>query len=239
MENIEHKNMKCVILAGGKGTRISEISKDIPKPMIKILGEPIIVKIMKHYYKYGFKDFIVATGYKKKVISNYFKKEKFKNWNVSVIDTGLNTMTGGRIKRLKKILNNETFMVTYGDGLSDVNINKLINFHRKHKKIGTLTAVRPPARFGAIKIYRNKITYFKEKSKLDEGWINGGYFVLEPKIFNYIKNDNTFLEREPLQKISQLNQLYAFKHNGFWQCMDTLRDKEILEKNLKNLKNEM
>ena len=142
-------------------------------------------------------------------------------------------MTGGRIKRLKKYLKNETFLLTYGDGLSNVNIKKLISFHFNNKKIGTLTAVRPPARFGAIKLKGNKITYFKEKSKLDEGWINGGFFVLEPKIFNYIPGDKTFFEREPLQKISKIKQLYAFKHQGFWQCMDTLRDKEILEKILK------
>lgn len=142
-------------------------------------------------------------------------------------------MTGGRIKRLEKFLNHETFMLTYGDGLSDVNIKNLLKYHNKHKKIGTLTAVRPPARFGAIKISKNKVSYFKEKSKLDEGWINGGFFVLEPKIFKYIKGDETFFEKEPLQRISKFNQLFAYKHKGFWQCMDTLRDKEILEKELK------
>ncbi len=228
--------MKCIILAGGKGSRISEISKDIPKPMISILGKPIIIKIMQHYSKYGFKDFIIAAGYKKKIIKNYFKYNKFKNWKINVVDTGLNTMTGGRIKRLKKLLNKETFMMTYGDGISNVNLKKLLMTHKKNKKIATLTAVRPPARFGAIKIYNNRVSYFKEKSKLDEGWINGGFFVLEPKIFKFIKGDKTFFEKEPLQKISKLKQLYAFKHKGFWQCMDTLRDKEILEKNLKKKK---
>ena len=153
-----------------------------------------------------------------------------------VIDTGLKTMTGGRIKRLKKYLKDETFLLTYGDGLSNLNIKKLIKFHKKNKKIATLTAVRPPARFGAIKINGNKIKYFKEKSKLDEGWINGGFFVFESKIFDFLKNDQTYLEREPLQKISKKGELYAFKHEGFWQCMDTLRDKEILEKKLKKLK---
>ena len=226
--------MKCVILAGGKGSRISELSKNVPKPMIKILGKPIIVKIMQHYSKFGFKDFIIAAGYKKKVIKEYFKKNKFKSWKINVVDTGLNTMTGGRIKRLKKLLNNETFMLTYGDGLSNVDLKKLLKTHKKNKKIGTLTAVRPPARFGAIKIYNNRVSYFKEKSKLDEGWINGGFFVLEPSIFKFIKGDKTFFEREPLQKVSKLNQLHAFKHKGFWQCMDTLRDKEILEKALKS-----
>ncbi len=227
------KIMKCVILAGGKGTRISELSKETPKPMIHVLGEPIIVRIMRHYYNYGINDFIIAAGYKKNILKKYFKKKKFKNWKINIIDTGQDTMTGGRIKRLKKYLKNETFLLTYGDGLSNVNIKKLISFHFNNKKIGTLTAVRPPARFGAIKLKGNKITYFKEKSKLDEGWINGGFFVLEPKIFNYIPGDKTFFEREPLQKISKIKQLYAFKHQGFWQCMDTLRDKEILEKILK------
>lgn len=225
--------MKCVILAGGKGTRISEISKDIPKPMIKILGKPIIYRIMEHYSNYGFRDFIIAAGYKKKIISNFFKNKKIKNWNVKVIDTGLNTMTGGRLKRLKKYINEKNFMMTYGDGLSNVNLKKLVNHHIKHKKYATLTAVRPPARFGAIKLNNNRVSYFKEKSKLDEGWINGGFFVFNKKIFDFIKGDKTYLEREPLQKISKNNQLFAFKHEGFWQCMDTLRDKEILEKKIK------
>ena len=225
--------MKCIILAGGKGTRISEISKDIPKPMIKILGKPIIYRIMEHYSNYGFRDFIIAAGYKKKIISNFFKNKKIKNWNVKVIDTGLNTMTGGRLKRLKKYINEKNFMMTYGDGLSNVNLKKLVNHHIKHKKYATLTAVRPPARFGAIKLNNNRVSYFKEKSKLDEGWINGGFFVFNKKIFDFIKGDKTYLEREPLQKISKNNQLFAFKHEGFWQCMDTLRDKEILEKKIK------
>ena len=225
--------MKCVILAGGKGTRISELSKRTPKPMIDILGEPIIVRIMRHYYNYGINEFIIAAGYKKKVFIDYFKKKKFKNWKIRIVDTGINTMTGGRLKRLKKYLKKNTFMLTYGDGLSNVNVKKLINFHFRNNKIGTLSAVRPPARFGAIKLNGKRITYFKEKSKLDEGWINGGFFVLEPKIFDYIKGDQTFFEREPLQRISRIKQLYAFKHKGFWQCMDTLRDKEILENAIK------
>ena len=225
--------MKCVILAGGRGTRISELSKDIPKPMIKILGKPIISRIIMHYYKFGIKEFIIAAGYKQKILENYFKYKKSNQFSVKVINTGLKTMTGGRIKRLKKYLGNETFLLTYGDGLSNVNIKKLINFHKKNKKIATLTAVRPPARFGAIKIKGNKVKYFKEKSKLDEGWINGGFFVFENKIFNYLKGDQTYLERDPLQIISKKGELHAYKHNGFWQCMDTLRDKEILEKELK------
>ena len=195
--------MKCVILAGGKGTRISELSKSIPKPMIKILGLPIITRIIIHYKKFGFKDFIIAAGYKKRILINYFKNKKIKDTKIQVIDTGLNTMTGGRLKRLKKYLINETFMLTYGDGLSDVNIRKLLNFHKKNKKIATLTAVRPPARFGAVRIKGNKVKYFKEKSKLDVGWINGGFFVFNSKVFDFIKNDGTFLERETFTKIMQ------------------------------------
>ena len=228
--------MKCVILAGGRGTRISELSKSMPKPMIKILGKPIIFRIIMHYYKFGFKEFIIAAGYKKNFIKNYFKKNKFKDLKIKVIDTGLNTMTGGRLKRLKKYLKNETFMLTYGDGLSNVNIKKLVNFHKKHKKIGTLTAVRPPARFGAIRINGNRIKYFKEKSKLDVGWINGGFFVFDSKIFEFIKGDNTYLEREPLQNIGKKGELYAFKYGGFWQCMDTIRDKQIIEESLRKKK---
>jgi len=231
--------MKCVILAGGKGTRISELTKNIPKPMIRILGKPILYHIMKHYSDYGFTDFIIAAGYKKNIIKNFFINKKFPKWNIKIVDTGQNTMTGGRLRRLKKFLNNETFFLTYGDGLSNVNLNKLIKFHKKYKKISTLTSVRPPARFGAIKISRNKVTYFKEKSKLDEGWINGGFFVFEPEIFKYIKGDKTYLEREPLQSISKRNQLLAFKHEGFWQCMDTMRDKYLLEKEFKKIKSSL
>ena len=225
--------MKVVILAGGLGTRLSEYTKKIPKPMVKINKKPIIFHIMKHYAKFGFKDFFIAAGYKQNVLKNYFRNINL-GWKINIIDTGSETMTGGRLKRLKKYLKNETFLLTYGDGLSDVNINKLIKFHKKNKGFATLTAVRPPARFGAIKIKGKKVTYFKEKSKLNEGWINGGFFVFDKEIFNYIKNDQTFLEKEPLSKIGSLKKLNAFKHNGFWQCMDTVRDKEILEKALKN-----
>ena len=229
--------MKCVILAGGRGTRLSELTNKIPKPMVKINGKPIIVHIINHFKKFGIKDFIIAAGYKKEVIKRYFRNSSSKSYNVKVIDTGLHTMTGGRIKRLKKYLLKESFFMTYGDGLSTVNINKLYEFHKRHKKIASLTAVRPPARFGALKISSKKVvTYFKEKSALDEGWVNGGFFVLNPKIFKYIKNDQTFFEREPLQKVSKLKSLFAYKHKGFWQCMDTLRDKKILEKKLKEFK---
>ena len=225
--------MKVVILAGGLGTRISELTKFIPKPMVPINKVPILVHLINHYRKYNFKEFYIAVGYKSGVIKDYFKKNKLRNCKINLIDTGLNTMTGGRLKRLSKYLKADTFLMTYGDGLSNVNLKSLIKFHKQKKNLMTLTAVRPPARFGAIKIVNSKVKYFKEKSSLDEGWINGGFFVIEPEIFKYIKNDKTYLERSPLEKIASLGKLSAFKHHGFWQCMDTLRDKEILEKKIK------
>ena len=196
--------MKVVILAGGFGTRLSEYTKTIPKPMVKVKGKPLLFHIMSQYAKYGFKDFYIALGYKGNVIKNYFKDNSFK-WNIKLIDTGLHTMTGGRLKRLTKYLKDESFLMTYGDGVSNINIKKLVNFHKKNKKKVTLTAVRPPARFGAIKITKNNVTYFKEKSKLDEGWINGGYFVIHPSFLKYIKSDKTFLEKEPLEIICKKN----------------------------------
>jgi len=227
--------MKVVILAGGFGTRLSEYTKTIPKPMVEIAGKPMLFHIMKHYASFGFKNFYIALGYKGKVIKEFFNK-KFFDWNIKLIETGKNTMTGGRLKRLKKHLKKETFMMTYGDGLSNINLKKLLQFHKKNKKLVTLTSVRPPARFGVIKLAGNKVSYFKEKSKLDEGWINGGFFVMEPQFLNYIKNDNTYLEREPLEKLTRRKQLAAFRHDGFWQCMDTKRDKDKLEKILKRKK---
>ena len=227
--------MKVVILAGGLGTRISEYTKIIPKPMIPINDVPILIHIINHYRKYNFNNFYIAVGYKSKIIKDYFKKKKFKDCKINIIDTGLKTMTGGRLKRLSKYLGKETFLMTYGDGVSNINLKKLIKFHKRKKKIMTLTAVRPPARFGAIKITNNIVKYFKEKSNLDEGWINGGFFVIEPDLFKYIKNDKTYLERGPLEKIASQGELVAFKHYGFWQCMDTLRDKEILEKKIKQI----
>tara|TARA_A100001011_G_scaffold269488_1_gene278716 strand:- start:6978 stop:7655 length:678 start_codon:yes stop_codon:yes gene_type:complete len=221
--------MKVVILAGGMGTRMSELTKTIPKPMVKIKNKPILIHIMEHYSNMGFNEFFIALGYKGHVIKKFFKGKNF-NWKVHLIDTGKNTMTGGRVKRLKKYLKNERFFLTYGDGISNVNIRKLLKFHKKHKKSVTLTAVRPPARFGSIKLKHNKVKIFKEKSKLDEGWINGGFFVFEPDIFKYIKNDQIYLEREPLEIFSKKKQLMAFKHHGFWQCMDTKRDKQLIEK---------
>tara|TARA_B110000003_G_scaffold272312_1_gene307943 strand:+ start:345 stop:1037 length:693 start_codon:yes stop_codon:yes gene_type:complete len=227
--------MKVVILAGGLGTRLSEYTKLIPKPMVKIGGKPIILRIINLYKKYGFKEFYIALGYKGYVIRNFFKN-KFKNIEINLIETGKNTMTGGRLKRLEKYLKDETFLMTYGDGISDLNINKLINFHKKNKSIMTLTAVRPPARFGTIKIKDDYIYYFKEKSSVDEGWINGGFFVIEPKIFKYIKDDRVYLEREPFEKLAKQKNIKAYKHKGFWQCMDTKRDKDLLDKLIKEKK---
>ncbi len=228
--------MKVVILAGGLGTRMSEYTNAVPKPMVTVAGKPIILHIMNHYSKFGFKEFYLALGYKGNYIKKYFKNKKFNGWKINLIMTGKNTMTGGRLKRLKKYLKNETFMVTYGDGVSDVNLRKLLKFHFQNKKKVTLTAVRPPARFGGIKLKNNRVIYFKEKSKLDEGWINGGFFVMEPSFLNFIKNDKVFLEREPLENICKKKQLAAFKHEGFWQCMDTKRDRDRLNKILKNRK---
>ena len=227
--------MKVVLLAGGFGTRFSEYTKTIPKPMIDIAGKPMLLHIMKLYAKYGFKDFYIALGYKGKVIKKFFNK-KFFNWNINLIETGRNTMTGGRLKRLKKHIGKNTFMMTYGDGLSNVNLKKLLKFHKKNKKLVTLTAVRPPARFGALKLKGQRVSYFKEKSKLDEGWINGGFFVMEPEFLKFIKNDNTYLEREPLENVAKKRQLAAFKHEGFWQCMDTRRDKDKLDEILSKKK---
>ena len=227
--------MKVVILAGGFGTRLSEYTKTIPKPMININGKPMLLHIMKFYAKHGFKNFYIALGHRGKIIKKFFNK-KFFDWNINLIETGKNTMTGGRLKRLKKYVGNETFMMTYGDGLSNVNLKKLLKFHKKNKKLVTLTAVRPPARFGALKLKGHNVNYFKEKSQLDEGWINGGFFVMEPKFLKFMKNDNTYLEREPLEQMTKKRQLMAFKHKGFWQCMDTKRDKDKLDKILKSKK---
>ena len=221
--------MKVVILAGGLGTRLSEYTHSIPKPMIDINGKPMIYYIMKHYAKSGFKDFYIALGYKGDVIRKFFKNRSY-GWNINLIDTGKNTMTGGRLKRLKKYLGKDTFMMTYGDGISNVNIKKLLNFHKKNNKLVTVTAVRPPARFGVLKFTGNLVKYFKEKSKVDEGWINGGFFVMETDFLKFIKNDKVYLERYPLEKTSKKKQLIAFKHEGFWQCVDTKRDLDKIRK---------
>ena len=184
---------------------------------------------MKHFSNYGYKDFYILLGYKGKVIKDYFKKKSF-NWNINLIDTGLKTMTGGRVKKIKRYLGEDDFFLTYGDGVSNVNLKKLLNFHKRKKKaLITMTAVRPPARFGAIKIIGQRVKLFREKSKIDEGWINGGFFVINPKFINYIEKSSTYLEKYPLEKAARKKQLFAYKHKGFWQCMDTKRDKDNLE----------
>ena len=200
--------------------------------MVKVLNIPILERIIKYYSKFNFKEFLIAVGYKEKIIKDYFKKRKLK-FDIKVVSTGKDTMTGGRLKRLSKYLKKETFMLTYGDGLANVNLDKLYKFHKKNKKLITVTVVRPPARFGYVKLQGNKVSYFKEKSSTQEGWINGGFFVIEPKFLKYIKNDKTYLEREPLEKATKNKQLYAFKHEDFWLCMDTLRDKNNIEEKLR------
>jgi len=228
--------MKAVILAGGLGTRMSELTKTIPKPLVTILKKPIIIYIMEHYFKYGVNEFYVAIGYKGNELIKFFKKNTYP-WKVNLVYTGKKTMTGGRLKRLKKFLIKESFLLTYGDGISNVNIKKLISFHKKKGGYATITAVRPPARFGAIKLQNNDVKFFREKSRLDEGWINGGFFVFEPEIFKLIKSDSTYLEKEPMEQLSLKKKLKAFKHNGFWQCVDTKRDRDLLEEQIKNKKN--
>ena len=216
--------MKVVILAGGFGTRIAEANG--PKPMVNIGNKPILYHIINYYKKFGYNDFIVALGYKGDFIKKKFKKYKF---NIQFVDTGLNTMTGGRVKKLKKYLNNERFMLTYGDGLSNVNLSKLLKHHIASKKIATVTAVHPPARFGEIIIKSNRVTEFNEKIQSKQNWINGGFFVFEPEFLNYIKGDQISLEAEPLTTISKKGLLAAYKHENFWQCMDTMKDKNYLE----------
>ena len=225
---------KVVILCGGKGTRIGHETRYRPKPMIKIDDKPIIWHVMKIFKKYGYNDFILSAGYKNKMIKKFFKNSK--EFNVKVVNTGINTETGGRILLLKKYIKDKNFFMTYGDGISDVNIKKLLSFHLKNKGIATLTAVRPPVRFGEIKFLNNKIKSFIEKPQTGSGWINGGFFVLNRKIFSFIKNKKIVFEREPLTKISQKKKLFGFKHLGFWHCMDTIRDKIYLKKILKKNK---
>ena len=242
--------MKTVILCGGKGTRISEETTVKPKPMVSIGDKPILWHIMNHYASYGQTDFVCALGYMGDYIKNYFHSfytlnsdftinlssgnisyhsEPQKKWNVRLIDTGAESMTGGRLWRLRDFLKNSgTFMLTYGDGLADINVEELIKFHKSHGKIATVTAVRPPARFGEMRFEGNMVTNFAEKPQTSDGWINGGFFVFETKIFDYLHNEETILERDPLENLVKDQQLMSFKHNGFWQCMDTLRDKNYL-----------
>ena len=245
--------MKVVILAGGFGTRISEESHLIPKPMIEIGEKPILWHVMKYYASFGYNEFIICCGYKQYVIKEFFAdyylhtsdvtfdfnaenkmivhNNNSEPWKVTLIDTGLNTMTGGRIKRVKDYIGNEPFMLTYGDGISDVDINSLVDYHKSHGKIATVTAIQPGGRFGMLDINEGQsINRFKEKSKEDGGWINGGFMVLNPEIMNYIDNDECIFELYPLETVAAEGQLKAYKHDGFWQCMDTIRDKELLEK---------
>ena len=242
--------MKAVILAGGYGTRISEETHLKPKPMIEIGGKPILWHIMKTYASYGINEFVICCGYKGYIVKEYFANyflhmsdvtfdmknnsmevhHKFvEPWKVTVVDTGLDTMTGGRLKRVKEYVDDGTFCFTYGDGLSDIDISKLISFHRNQKTLATVTAVQPPGRFGVLDIQKEKISNFIEKPTGDGSWINGGFFVLEPQVFDYLKDDKSIWEKEPLEKLAKDNQLSAYKHNGFWQPLDTLRDKNHLD----------
>ena len=227
--------MKVVILAGGLGTRISEESDTQPKPMIKIGEMPVLLHIMKIYSYYKINEFIICLGYKGDVIKKFFSNYDSAPWNVQLIDTGLDTMTGGRIKRIQEHID-DTFCVTYGDGLSNVNINNLISFHKEKKSLATLTAIHPPERFGVLNISGDYVSEFHEKHRGDSSWINGGFFVFEPEVFDYLQDgDMTILERTPLETLAKEQKLTAFKHNGFWFPMDTLRDKRHLE-NLWNIK---
>ena len=242
--------MKVVILAGGFGTRLSEYTGSIPKPMVEIGGKPIIWHIMKRYADYGYKDFVIALGYKAEIIKNYFANYHLGqndytvnlssgnivvsssgdlDWNVSLVDTGLNTMTGGRIKRLREHLKNKSFMLTYGDGVANVDIKQLVEHHSNSSNLVTLTAVRPTARFGELELDDNLITSFQEKSQMNVGWVNGGFLVCEPQMLDFIEDDTIMLEREPLEVIAKKVRLGAFKHHGFWQCMDSKRDRDLLQ----------
>ena len=230
--------MKVVILAGGFGTRLSEYTETIPKPMVKIGDKPMLWHIMKIYEKYGYKDFNIALGYKAEVIKDFFLnyreissdftidlangniktlQSNELDWKVTLVDTGLNSMTGGRIKRMKRFIGNETFLLTYGDGLANIDIEKLVSFHRNHGKLVTVTAVHPGARFGELNLDGDVVTSFEEKPQVTQGWINGGYFVFEPEFLDFISDDSTVLEKEPLENVAQMGELRAFKHEGFWK----------------------
>lgn len=220
--------MKVVILAGGLGTRIADHS-DLPKPMIAINGKPIISHILEIFISQGFNDFIIAVGYKGNIIKKYFKK-KFPKYKIKIVDTGTKTLTGNRIKKLKGYLTEENFMLTYGDGLCNVNLKKLLKFHLSHKKLATVTAVHPPARFGELVLKKNKVKNFEEKPQLQKGWINGGFFIFKKEFLNLIPQKPVMLEREPLKVATKKNQFMAFKHKYFWHCMDNRRDHSNLEK---------
>ena len=242
--------MKVIILAGGLGTRLTEETEVKPKPMVEVGGRPILWHIMKHYAHYGFKEFFIALGYRGEVIKRYFldyysldgsmtidlsrgkvetHSKECEDWIVHLMDTGLHTQTGGRIKRLEPWLKDETFLVTYGDGVSDVDLHKLLQFHRSHGRLATVTAVRPPARFGGLIFDGDLVSRFTEKPQIGEGWINGGFLVFEPKVFDYLEGDNSSMEADALERLAGDRQLVAYRHEHFWQCMDTLRDVRLLE----------
>ena len=221
--------MKLVLLAGGFGTRFSEETKKKPKPLIRIGPKPIIWHIMKIYSNYDINEFVICCGYKGEKIKEYFSNTNSAPWNIELVDTGLDTMTGGRLKRIQNHIDG-TFCATYGDGLGDIDINNLISFHREKKSVATLTAAHPPERFGILSINGDYVTEFHEKHSIEPTWINGGFFVFEPEIFDYIHDDSTILEKSPLETLAKENKLTAFKHNGFWHPMDTLREKNHLEK---------
>lgn len=243
--------MKVIILAGGLGTRLQEETTVKPKPMVEIGGKPILWHIMKIFSHYGHEDFAIAMGYKAEVIQSYFlnyyyrqcdltihlkngkvdiQESEHETWNVHLAHTGENTMTGGRIKRLKDWINGEPFLMTYGDGVANINLDELLKFHKNHGKLATITAVRPPSRFGGISFNGDQVLRFDEKPQIGEGWINGGFFVLEPEVLDYIEGDDTIFEKSPLEHLSLDGQLVAYRHDGFWQCMDTLRELQLLER---------
>jgi glucose-1-phosphate cytidylyltransferase len=242
--------MKTVLLAGGLGTRLSEKTDDCPKPMVEIGGKPMLWHIMQHYSAYGYTEFLLALGYKSEMVKQYFfhfyalnndlsvnlntgesiiHRQKTLPWNIHLVDTGLHTQTGGRLKRLQKWVGRERFMMTYGDGLSDVDLNALIDFHTSHGKLATVLSVRPPARFGELKFEGEQIRSFLEKPQVEEGWINGGFFVLEPEVFEYLEDDLTVWEQGPLEQLAKEGELMGFRHTGFWQPMDTLREWRYLQ----------
>ena len=243
--------MKVILLAGGLGTRLSEYTESLPKPMVRIGRKPILWHIMKTFAHFGHKDFYIALGYKAEVIKDYFLHYRTFNadftvdlgdgtvtphqldevdWKVTLVDTGQHSMTGGRVKRMKQYIRDETCLLTYGDGVSDVDLDQVITFHKSHGKMVTVTTVHPGARFGELELEGEKVTSFQEKPQIGQGWVNGGYFVIEPEFFELIEEDKTILEREPLEQAAQMGEMMAFRHKGFWQCMDTKRDHDNLEK---------